>query len=155
MTEQWKPNVTVAALVERQNRFLMVEELRDGRRVLNQPAGHLEKGETLLEAVRREVREETGRDFSPQALVGVYVCPKPRSSITYLRFCFHGTVSERDPESSLDEGILDALWLTREQISAYSERLRSPMVEHCLRDHLAGQRFPLELIRHWRPSTSK
>ncbi len=149
--QQWKPNVTVAALAERDNRFLLVDELRDGRRVLNQPAGHLEEGETLLGAVRRETREETGRDFKPQALVGIYSYPKPHSKITYLRFCFLGTVSKRHPDWPLDDGILDTLWLTPEELAARSRQLRSPMVERCLRDYLAGRRYPLELLWHWRP----
>lgn len=146
---QWKPNVTVAAVIERDGRFLLVEEEADGRIVLNQPAGHLEKDEDLLHAVRREVLEETGREFRPQALVGVYLYPHPADvGITYLRFCFSGDCGEADPQRPLDHGIRRALWLDQAALERERARMRSPLVLHCLQDYLQGRRYPLELLDH-------
>ena len=144
----WTPRVTVAAVIERNSEFLLVEELIDGERVLNQPAGHLEAGEDLKSAVIREVREETARDFHPTALVGIYLWPMPGGDRSYLRFCFTGTVGERHPGQSLDEDILDACWLDYATLQAYP-RLRSPMVLQCVEDYLTKPRAPLELLREW------
>ncbi len=147
---QWKPHATVAAVIERQGRFLLVEELIDGRRVLNQPAGHLEAGESFTEAVCREVLEETAHRFEPEGLVGVYLYPHPdpRQEITYLRICFHGRSLGREPGRPLDEGIIGPLWLSREELAAEPERLRSPLVLRCIDDYLAGRRYPLDLLNH-------
>jgi len=143
----WTPHVTVAAVIERQGRFLMVEEeTSDGVRV-NQPAGHLEPGESLLQAVARETREETAHGFVPRSLIGVYRWQVPGSGLTYLRFCFHGEVTERFPEQPLDRGILRLLWLRRSELLGISERLRSPLVLTCVDDYLAGHRHPLELLQ--------
>ena len=142
----WKPNVVVAALVEQDGRFLLVEEeTTDGLR-FNQPAGHLEEGETLMEAVRREVLEETAHRFEPEALLGVYRWRHPSKDRTYLRFAFIGKTTGHDPDRKLDSGIRRALWLTPEEITARLDRLRSPLVMRCLEDYQAGRRYPLDLI---------
>jgi ADP-ribose pyrophosphatase YjhB (NUDIX family) len=144
--EVWTPRVTVAAIVEHGGRFLMVEEATEDGIVLNQPAGHLEDAEGLMDAVMREVREETGRNFRPEGLVGVYRWRVPDTGRTYLRFCFHGACSEPLPDQSLDEDILGTRWLSRADLSG-SGRLRSPMVLTCVDDYLAGRSFPLHLLR--------
>ena len=148
MNTQWKPNVTVAAIIERDGHFLLVEEEADGAVLVNQPAGHLEYGETLLEAASREVREETGHEFEPRALVGVYLYPNPRVDIVYLRFCFTGTARAPAGDPKLDDGIIRTLWLNRDEISALGERLRSDMVTRCIDDYLAGCRYSLEMLNH-------
>jgi len=145
---QWKPNVTVAAIIERDGHFLLVEEEADGAVLVNQPAGHLEYGETLLDAVRREVREETGHEFEPQALVGVYLYPNPRVDIVYLRFCFAGSARAPAGDAALDDGIIRTLWLNYEETGALGERLRSDMVTRCIDDYLAGRRYSLEMLHH-------
>jgi 8-oxo-dGTP pyrophosphatase MutT (NUDIX family) len=150
MPNRWKPNVTVAALIERDGRFLLVEEdTADGLR-FNNPAGHLDPGESPIEACVREVLEETAYDFTPTALVGIYLNRFRRTrtgdDITYLRFAFAGTVGTHHDWRQLDEGIVRALWLTPDEIRACAERHRSPVLLQCLHDYLAGQRHPLELI---------
>lgn len=125
----------------------MVEELtREGHRVFNQPAGHLEESESLLDAVIRETREESGWGFMPQALVGIYRWQVPPAETTYLRFCFYGSCHDHQPELPLDEGILRTVWLTRAELAANPQQLRSPMVLRCIDDYLAGLSYPLELI---------
>ena len=143
----WKPNVVVAATVEREGKFLLVEEEADGKRVLNQPAGHLDEGESLVDAVVRETLEETAWHLTPEALLGVYRWPHPTKDITYMRFAFIGRVTRHEPERALDEGIIRALWLTPQEIRAERARHRSPQVERCLDDYLAGQRYPLDLLK--------
>ena len=150
MTQQqtvWKPHVTVAAVIERENRFLMVEETADGRRVLNQPAGHLEPGESLLEAMVRETREETGWKVKGLALVGIYRWPHPEHDKTFLRVTFAARAISHDPFQSLDEGIHRTHWLTCDELAAAAQRLRSPLVLYSATDYLAGRRYPLELLR--------
>jgi phosphatase NudJ len=146
---RWKPSVTVAAVVEREGRFLLVEEhTADGLR-LNNPAGHLEANESLLQAVVREVLEETARVFTPSHLVGVYLARLPRSDgedISYLRFAFAGSVGEPEPGRALDAPIVRTLWLTPTEIEASRARHRSPLLWRCVQDHLAGRRYPLELL---------
>ena len=146
---QWKPNVTVAAIIEDNGRFLLVEEDADNHIVYNQPAGHLEKNESLITAIRREVLEETGWEFEPQALVGVYLYPNPRVDIVYLRFCFAGRGVRHDPSLYLDKGIIRAVWMSKTEVEANRENLRSGMVLTCINDYLAGKRYPLELINHY------
>lgn len=143
----WKPHVTVAAVVERANRFLMVEETAEGRRVLNQPAGHLEPGESLLEAMIRETREETGWEVEGLALIGIYRWPHPNHSKTFLRVTFAARALSHNPDQPLDKGILGTHWLTRGELTAAAERLRSPLVLQSATDYLAGRRYPLELLR--------
>lgn len=145
-TVTWKPNVTVAAIVEQAGRFLFVEEASGDDIVINQPAGHVEPGETLLDAVRRETLEETGHHFVPEALVGIYYWQAPRKGVTYLRFAFAGSVTGHDPHRPLDEGILRTLWLSPDTLAAEVSRHRSPIVSHCMDDYLAGRRYPLELV---------
>ena len=146
---QWKPNTTVAAIAERAGRFLLVEEEINGQAVFNQPAGHLEHGETLIAAVKREVMEETAYEFEPESLIGVYLYPNPNDqAVTYLRFCFYGHCCEQHADRPLDEGIIRAVWLDAEEIR--QRPLRSEMVTRCLDDHLRGRHYPLTLIHHQR-----
>jgi ADP-ribose pyrophosphatase YjhB (NUDIX family) len=149
MNTIWKPNVTVAALVERDGRFLLVEEETPEGIRFNQPAGHLDEGESLMEACAREALEETAWRFRPNSLVGVYMWPRPQGDITYLRFAFAGTLGEEQAGRSLDTGILRAVWLTPQEIEASRERHRSPLVWQCVQDYLAGRRYPLEILRHY------
>jgi 8-oxo-dGTP pyrophosphatase MutT (NUDIX family) len=143
----WKPNVTVAAVIRRDGRYLLVEEdTEDGRR-FNQPAGHLEAGETIVEAAVREVREETAYEFRPTALIGIYLWPHPAREVTYLRFAFTGELTGFDPARRLDDGIVRTHWLTVEEIGARASLHRSPLVMQCIADHENGQRCPLETIR--------
>jgi 8-oxo-dGTP pyrophosphatase MutT (NUDIX family) len=142
---RFNPEVTVAAVVELDGRFLMVEERIAGRLVLNQPAGHLEDRETLLEAAIRETREETAWRFRPEALVGTYLwrCDSGRS---FLRFAFCGTVDDHRPQQPLDQGIVRSLWISHQQLLAQSSRLRSPLVLRCLQDYLLGKRQPVDSV---------
>jgi ADP-ribose pyrophosphatase YjhB (NUDIX family) len=144
--EVWKPRVTVAAIIEENGRFLVVEELDAGQRVFNQPAGHLEPGETLTEAVIREVREETARSFIPEALVGLYRWVHPRKGLTFLRATFCGQTGRADSGSELDPDIIDTHWMSREELAARPESLRSPLVLRGIDDYLAGRRYPLSLL---------
>lgn len=149
MDRIWKPNVTVAALMEHDGRFLLVEEETDDGLRFNQPAGHLDEGESIVEACAREALEETAHAFAPTELVGIYQWPRPQGDITYLRFAFAGKVGARQTARQLDAGIVRAVWLTPAEIEACADRHRSPLVLQCVRDWLAGRRFPLEVIRHY------
>lgn len=142
----WKPSVTVAAVVERDGRFLLVEERIDGRLVLNQPAGHLDPGESLIEACRREVLEETAYHFEPQALIGIYRWHYAKKDVTFLRICFSGRVTGVDPGRKLDKGIVAAPWLTAAELETRKADHRSPLVAKCVADHLAGKRYPLGVL---------
>ncbi|HET9822871.1 MAG TPA: NUDIX hydrolase [Burkholderiaceae bacterium] len=141
---RWKPNVTVAAVIERDGRYLLVEETAVQGTVLNQPAGHLEAGETLVQAVVREVLEETAHAFTPTHLLGVYLAP---GEVTYLRFAFVGTVEGPLPGRALDAGIVRAAWLTPQAIAAERGRHRSALVARCIADHQAGIRHALSLLQ--------
>jgi 8-oxo-dGTP pyrophosphatase MutT (NUDIX family) len=143
---RWTPHVTVAAIAEREGALLFVEEAIQGRLVLNQPAGHWEEDESLIDAVRREVLEETGYDFVPEALIGIYRWDVPDRDLTYLRFVFVGQVGETPVRETLDGSVLRALWLSPEELRTEHARLRSPMVLRCVQDYLAGRRFPLEIL---------
>jgi 8-oxo-dGTP pyrophosphatase MutT (NUDIX family) len=150
MGRPWKPSVTVAAVVEHDGRFLMVEEeTSDGVR-LNQPAGHLDPGETLADAAAREALEETAHTFRPTALLGVYVARSvPRDEpegVTYVRFAFTGELGNREDGRALDDGILRTLWLTADEIRARSAEHRSPLVMQCVDDYLTGRTFPLDFV---------
>jgi 8-oxo-dGTP pyrophosphatase MutT (NUDIX family) len=149
MERLWKPNVTVAALMERDGRFLLVEEETDDGIRFNQPAGHLDEGESLVEACSREAMEETAHVFTPIELVGIYQWPRPQGDITYLRFAFAGKVGAHETARQLDAGILRAVWMTVDEIEACADRHRSPLVLQCVHDYLAGRRFPLDVIRHY------
>ena len=145
----WKPSVTVAAVIERDGRFLLVEEeTSDGLR-FNQPAGHLDEGESLVHACARETLEETAHIFRPAELVGIYQIRIPEKDVTYLRFAFAGEVLGFDETRDLDDGIVRAVWMTLDEIKATRERHRSPLILQCCEDYLAGCRYPLELIRHY------
>jgi 8-oxo-dGTP pyrophosphatase MutT (NUDIX family) len=141
----WKPDVTVAAVIEREQRFLLVEERIRGRLVFNQPAGHLEDGESLPQAVVREVLEETAWTFEPQALLGMYLWRSPRGHST-LRFSFCGSVRHFAPDRPLDPPIVATHWFTRAQVVAHAAALRTPLVLHCIDDYLRGVRLPLEAL---------
>ena len=142
----WKPDVTVACIVERDGRFLLVEEeTSDGLR-LNQPAGHLEPNESIVDAVVRETLEETAYDFAPRELTGIYRWSKPTCNLSYLRFAFSGQLGKHHAERSLDNGILRTLWLSKDEILASIERHRSPLVVRCIEDYLAGKRFAIDAL---------
>ncbi len=146
MSTIWTPHLTVAAIIERDSHFLLVEENADGRIVLNQPAGHVEENESLAEAVIRETLEETGRHFVPKAIVGVYRWRSQINHTTYLRVAFCGLSSARDRDISLDADIITTHWLSYAEVMANTARLRSPLVLRCINDYLAAQRHPLDLI---------
>ena len=143
--------MTVAAIVEREGRFLLVEEeTAEGLR-LNNPAGHLDPGETPEHACAREALEETAWEFRPDALVGIYLARFHRQAsgedITYLRFAYSGSLGAHDPHRALDQGIVRTLWLTPDEVRASAARHRSPLVLQCIEDHLAGIRHPLSVVR--------
>jgi len=143
----WKPHVTVAAVIEKDNRFLLVEETTSNGIAFNQPAGHLEAGESLIDAVKREVWEETAWRFEPQALVAVQLWRKTPELPSFLRFCFSGDAHSHDPGQALDEGIIDTHWLNHKEITARAERLRSPLVQLTIEEYLKGCRHPLSLLQ--------
>ena len=142
-------SVTVAAVVEDRGRFLVVEEQTDEGIRINQPAGHLEPDETILAGAARETLEETARPFVPSALVGIYRWRHPSKGLAYLRFAFCGQVGPEEPGRGLDDGILRTLWLTPEELQSCAAMHRTPLVLRCVRDYLAGRRFPLELLVHY------
>jgi 8-oxo-dGTP pyrophosphatase MutT (NUDIX family) len=150
MTERWRPSVTVAAIVEHDGRYLLVEEHTPEGLKLNNPAGHLDAGESPQQGVVRETLEETGRVFSPDRVVGVYLSrfrrPARGEDVTYVRFAFGGTVSEADPARTLDKGIVRTLWMTLPELRASRERHRSALVLRGIEDHAAGRRLPLDAI---------
>ena len=150
MDTRWKPNVTVAAIIERDGRYLLVEEHTPEGLRLNNPAGHLDPAASPAQACAREALEETTHLFEPTHLVGVYLSRFQREStgedVTYLRLAFGGELGEAQAGRSLDSGIVRTLWMTPDEVRASRERHRSPLVLRCIEDHLAGQRHPLELI---------
>lgn len=145
----WKPHATVAAVLEQDGRYLLVEERISGELRLNQPAGHLEEGESLIEAAVRETIEEAGLVFRPTHLVGIYQWRAPETGATYLRVAFSGEIERMIESAVLDEGILGPVWLSPDEVRARASQHRSPLVMDCIEDHRAGRRFPLELIRHY------
>lgn len=142
----WKPRMTVAAIAEQQGRFLMVEEHAGGQIRFNQPAGHLEDRESLLDAVVRECLEETAWHFQPLALVGIYRWYNPDRGDTFLRATFYGRCLRQDSGRSLDPDIIAAHWLTADDIRTREAQLRSPLVLQSLDDYLAGKRYPLDIL---------
>ncbi len=168
MPHRWKPNVTVAAVIEQHGRFLLVEEQTSQGLRLNNPAGHLDPEESLIQACSREALEETAHQFRPTALVGVYlsgrgqagsapatlgaasttptIAAAARGRLTYLRFAFCGELGAFDPQRSLDRGIVRTLWMTVDEIRASRVRHRSPVLLHCVEDYLRGARYPLDLL---------
>ena len=154
MNTRWKPSATVAAVIEQDGKFLLVEEHTPEGLKLNNPAGHLDQGESLIDACAREAQEETTHSFRPTALVGVYMSRIQRPTrgdageedITYLRFAFCGELGAAQTHLQLDTGIVRTLWLTPDEVRASAARHRSPLVVRGMEDYLAGQRFPLALI---------
>ncbi len=142
----WAPHVTVATIVERDSRFLMVYEDADGHRVYNQPAGHLDPDETLHEAALRETLEETGWTVELTGVVGVNLYTAPSNGITYCRTTFIAQAISHDADRALDTGIIEAVWLTYEELVARKDQLRSPMTLQIIEEYRAGRRFPLEVI---------
>jgi ADP-ribose pyrophosphatase YjhB (NUDIX family) len=140
------PDITVAAVTETDGRFLLVEERINRRLVFNQPAGHVEQGETLLDAVIREVREETAWGFEPRELLGVYLWRNPSSGRSTMRFAFTGRVMDHNAQQPLDRGIVCTHWLSRGDLMQREPRLRSPLVLRCVEDYLGGTRMPLESV---------
>ncbi len=148
MTSRWAPSVTVACLAERDGRYLLVEEHTPEGLRLNNPAGHLEPGESLVQAAARETLEETAHPFTPEALVGVYLARFERAgeAVTYLRVAIAGQVGEAIAGRALDSGIVRVCWLTPDEVRASAGRHRSPLVLRCIEDHLAGRRLPLDVL---------
>lgn len=145
----WKPNVTVAAVVMRDGKFLLVEEETEAGLAFNQPAGHFEAGESLIDAVIRETLEETAYHFKPTHLIGVYNWKHPGKDVTYLRFAFGGELRGFEAERELDEGIVAARWLTLDEVKATQARHRSPLILRCIEDQMAGKTAPLDLLVHY------
>jgi 8-oxo-dGTP pyrophosphatase MutT (NUDIX family) len=150
MDSRWKPNVTVAAIIEKEGRYMLIEEhTQEGLR-LNNPAGHLDPGESPAEGCAREALEETAHPFSPTALVGIYLSrfqrPATGEDITYVRMAFCGELGAWQMDRQLDAGIERTVWMTPDEIRASAHRHRSPLVLQCIEDHLAGQRYPLGVI---------
>lgn len=142
----WAPHVTVATIVERDGRFLLVYEEADGKQVYNQPAGHLDPNETLQEAAIRETLEETAWHVKLTGVVGVNLYEAPSNGVTYLRTTFIAEVLTRDTERALDTGIIEAVWLTYEEILERRAQLRSPMTLQIIDEYRAGRRFPMDVI---------
>ena len=149
MDTRWKPNVTVAAVIEQDGRFLLVEEQTEVGLRLNNPAGHLDCGESPAQACARETLEETAFAFTPRALIGIYLSRQYKADggdTTYMRFAFCGELGAHDPTRTLDTGIERTVWMTADQIRQSTARHRSPLLLQCLEDYLRGQRYPLDLI---------
>lgn len=142
----WTPHATVAAIVEQEGRFLFVEEFAHGKRVFNQPAGHVDEDESLIDATIRETLEESKWQVQPKSLVGIYTYKAPSNSVTYYRFCYVCDALKEIHDAQLDKDILAAHWFTLDEIKARKEQLRSPLVMKCLEDYLAGKRYPLDIV---------
>ncbi|MDH5480856.1 MAG: NUDIX hydrolase [Nitrosomonas sp.] len=147
----WKPNVTVAAVVEQNGKYLLIEEEPElgGGVFLNQPAGHLDPGESILQGVAREALEESAYTFVPEYILGIYQWHSASNDTTYLRFAFGGKITNHDPERALDTGILRADWFSLDEINKSLLRHRTPLVMECIQDHMAGRHYPLELLTHY------
>ena len=142
----WYPHVTVAAVIEEDGKFLVVKEQANGDIVYNQPAGHLEANESLTEAVIREVMEETAWRFTPEYIVGIYRMHVTRKDVTFMRVCFAGSVTDHHDGNVLDDGIIEAVWLSKSGLAANAS-LRSPLVLQCINDYLQGQRYNLDILK--------
>lgn len=144
----WTPHVTVATIVEKDGRYLIVEEDVNGVRCYNQPAGHLEAGETLIEAAIRETQEETGWKVDIQGVVGIGLYKAPRNGVTYCRTTFFAKAIEQLPNAKLDVGIIGPKWLTVDEIRALGDQLRSEMIVQTIENYEQGHRYPLDMIYH-------
>src|SRR5687768_9147079 len=144
----WKPNVTVAAVVEKDGKYLLVEEQTSSGILFNQPAGHLEPDESIVHAAMRETLEETGYTFAPQSVLGIYHWHSPAENTTFIRFAFSGSVIDHDPGRVLDAGIVRAGWFGIDEIRQMGHRYRSPLVMKCIDDHRAGRRYSLDILTH-------
>ena len=149
MSRVWLPRVTVATVIEKAGKFLMVEEDIYGQRVLNQPAGHLEPDETLMEAAVRETLEETGWHIKVDHLIEFSQWTSPNSKNHYLRSCFAGTAVKFNPNQTLDEGIICAVWMSRDEVAANAHRLRSPLVLHHIDHHINGKRTDTQVFSYY------
>lgn len=146
MTEQFKPNTTVAAVIHHQGKFLIVEEIDDGKVVYNQPAGHVEANEDLVDAIKREVVEETGLTITPDHLCGIYYFYREDLDLYYLRFCFVCELDDFATTKPQDPEIIQAIWLTKEELLAKGSQIRSELVIPCIEDYLAGKKYPLTML---------
>lgn len=149
MKNNWIPHVTVATIVEKNQKFLMVEEDLHGKKLLNQPAGHLDQGETLVQAAIRETQEESGWLVEIQYLIEFAQWTSPNSDTHFLRACFAGTAIQHFPEQKLDEGIIRALWMTRDEVKDNLDRLRSPLVLHHIDHYIAGKKYDLDFFSYY------
>jgi NADH pyrophosphatase NudC (nudix superfamily) len=145
----WKPHVTVAAVIEKDNKFLLVEENTVNGIAFNQPAGHLENGETIIAAINREVNEETAWQFEPMHIIAIQLWRKNPEFSSFLRVCFAGKVHTHNPKQNLDDGIIDTHWLSREQIAEKYSQLRSPLVLKTVDAYLSGNHYPLSLLESY------
>ncbi|GFO72245.1 hypothetical protein BJAS_P2319 [Bathymodiolus japonicus methanotrophic gill symbiont] len=143
----WKPHVTVAAIIEREGRFLLVEEHTANGLAYNQPAGHLEAGESLMHAVKREVNEETAWQFTPEYIISIQLWRKTPESPSFLRVCFAGSCHDHEPQQPLDDGIIATHWLTRDEVVAKTSQLRSLLVLTTIDQYLQGEHYPLALLK--------
>ncbi len=143
----WKPHVTVAAVIEQNNRFLLVEEQTSNGLAFNQPAGHLEESEDLISAIKREVNEETAWEFEPDYLIAVQLWRRESGQPSFLRFCFSGQVHSHQPDQSLDEGIVQTHWLSRDEIKTREKQLRSPLVLSSIDDYQNGLNYPISMLQ--------
>ena len=148
LINRWQPHVTVAAIIEHDNKFLFVEEQINGQIFINQPAGHIEENESFTDAVIRETLEETGWHFVPQFLIGIYRWMHPQTGETFLRHCFSGEVTHQEQGFQLDKEILRTLWMDKDELLQHPSELRSPLVSQCIDDYLKGSRYSLELYRN-------
>lgn len=142
----WTPHSTVATIVEKDGKFLLIEERSSGQIVLNQPAGHVEENERFIDAAVRETLEESAWHVQPEFLIGLYVYKAPANGVTYHRMCYAAKALKHEENRALDDGIIRTHWLTRDEIAAQADKLRSHLVLTCIDDYLAGKRYPLEFI---------
>jgi 8-oxo-dGTP pyrophosphatase MutT (NUDIX family) len=145
----WYPHATVAVIVEKDGKFLLIEEHSSGEVVLNQPAGHIEEGETFVQAACRETLEESAWHVKPCYLIGFYVYRSGNNNITYHRACFYAEAIKHDAGRPLDDGIIQTVWMTRDEVALNKHKLRCPMVLQCIDDYIAGKQYPLELIHEY------
>ena len=148
----WKIHLTVAATIKHNDKYLLVTDVTQGGLKLNQPAGHVEDNEGLTDAITREVKEETGLNFQPQYLIGIYLA-KITPDNTYLRFCFGGTISgdlDNPKPDAADDGVIDACWYSLEEIKQKEKEFRTPFVKKCIDDFIAGRNYPLEILAEYK-----